>query len=75
MPVPVVEKIDQSLIKDCVPRYRYPPESMKIEHIKDRVEAVEDALAICRNQLELVRACQSEPETCAKQARSARPSP
>lgn len=61
MPVPVVEKIDQSLTKDCEPKYRYPRESMKIKHMKDRAEAAEDALAICRNQLELIRAAQDKP--------------
>jgi hypothetical protein len=31
---------------------------MKIRHLRDRLAAVEDALAICRNQLELIRAKQ-----------------
>lgn len=61
VPVPVVEKIDPSLTKDCDPKYRYPAESMKVRHIKDRLEATEDALAICRNQLELIRAAQDKP--------------
>lgn len=60
VPVPVVEKIEESLTKDCEPKYRYPVESMKVRHLKDRAEAAEDALAICRNQLELIRSGQGE---------------
>lgn len=59
LPQPVVEKIDPALIKDCEPRYRYPVASMKVQHLKDRLEAAEDALAICRNQLELIRSGQA----------------
>ncbi len=58
LPVPVVEKIDPSLTKDCEPKYRYPASSLKIRDIKDRLAATEDALAICRNQLENIRAGQ-----------------
>lgn len=58
IPTPVVEKIDQALTKDCEPHYRYPKASLKIRDIKDRLAATEDALAICRNQLENIRAVQ-----------------
>lgn len=58
-PEPVVEKIDPRLVKDCEPRYLYPAGSMSIAAITDRAAAVEDALAICRNQLELIRAAQA----------------
>jgi hypothetical protein len=55
LPVPVIEKIDPGLIQDCEPKYLYPKDSMTVEAITDRVAAVEDALAICRNDKALIR--------------------
>lgn len=59
VPVPVVRPLPAELIADCEPRYRYTSDDLTIEAVIDRLEAVEVALAICRNQFELVRAAQS----------------
>jgi hypothetical protein len=58
VPYPVVEKLSDELTRDCEPRYRYPSSAMTVEAVKDRLEAVEDALAICRNEKALIRAGQ-----------------
>lgn len=57
VPVPILKPLPQELTKDCVPRYLYPAD-ITIEAVLDRLEATEIALAICRNQLELIRAGQ-----------------
>lgn len=59
IPVKVVEKLDPKLIADCDPKQIYPATKLKFKDMKKRLDAVEDALAICRNQLELLRAAQS----------------
>jgi hypothetical protein len=56
--VPVLKALPPALIKDCEPRYRYGASDITVEAVLDRLEAVEVALAICRNQLELVRSVQ-----------------
>lgn len=55
--MPVVEKMDPRLTDDCVPRTDLPPDGpLTIENMKERLAAVEDALAICRNDKALQRA-------------------
>lgn len=56
VPVPVVKPLPAELIRDCAPRYLYPADDLTVRAIVDRLEAVEIAIAICRNQLELIRA-------------------
>lgn len=56
IPVPVVKPLPLELTKDCEPRYRYPATDLTVEALIDRLVAVEIALGICRNQLELIRA-------------------
>lgn len=58
IPVPTVKPLPPELVKDCEPKYLYPVGDITIEGLLDRLEAVEIALAICRNQMELVRAAQ-----------------
>ncbi|HZO14112.1 MAG TPA: hypothetical protein VFB62_12660 [Polyangiaceae bacterium] len=56
IPVPVVKPLPHELTKDCEPRYRYPATDLTVEAVIDRLVAVEIALGICRNQLDLIRA-------------------
>lgn len=56
VPVPVVKPLPAELTRDCAPRYLYPAGDLTVRAIVDRLEAVEIAIAICRNQLELIRA-------------------
>lgn len=58
VPIPVVKPLPAEILRDCDPRYRYASDDMTVEAVIDRLEAVEVALAICRNQMELVRAAQ-----------------
>lgn len=58
VPVPVVKPLPSELTRDCQPRVNYPDTSMTVEAIVDRLQAVEDALAICRNEKALIRALQ-----------------
>lgn len=58
VPVPVLVRFPPELTRDCDPRYRYPADDLTVEAAIDRLEAVEIALAICRNQLELIRAAE-----------------
>ena len=62
VPIPVIEKVDPRLIQDCEPRYMYPKDSMTVEAVTDRLAAVEDALAICRNDKALIRHHQGKEE-------------
>lgn len=59
--VPVVVKIDPDLLKPCIVRYRYKPTGMPIADMRERLAAVEDALAICWNQIENIAAAQNAP--------------
>jgi hypothetical protein len=58
IPTPVVTHLPAVMTKDCAPQYRYPADDVTIAAVLDRLEAVEIALAICRNQLEVIRAAQ-----------------
>ena len=58
VPVPVVKPLPPELTADCAPRYQYPANDITGEALVDRLIAVELALAICRNQLENIRAAQ-----------------
>lgn len=59
VPVAVVEKTDPRLTADCAPRTDLPPDGpLTIRAMKERLAAVEDALAICRNDKALLRATQ-----------------
>lgn len=59
MPVPVIRPLPADITKDCEPRYTYPQDDITVESLADRAEALEIALAICRNQLEVIRALQA----------------
>lgn len=49
--------MDPRLTADCVPRTDLPPDGpLTINAMKERLAAVEDALAICRNDKALQRA-------------------
>lgn len=57
IPVPFVQVIDQRLTLDCEPRTDIPQSGkLTVRQAKDRLAAVEDALAFCRNQLAEIRA-------------------
>jgi hypothetical protein len=56
IPVPVLREFPAEITADCVPRYLYPVGEMTVGAVLDRLEAVEIALAVCRNQLEVIRA-------------------
>jgi hypothetical protein len=58
IPVPVLKPLPAELTRDCEPRYLYPQGDLTVEAALDRLEALEIANAICRNQLELIRAAQ-----------------
>jgi hypothetical protein len=57
----VVRPLPAELVRDCEPRVWYPAGSMTVGAIVDRLEAVELALAICRNEKALIRAAQAAP--------------
>jgi hypothetical protein len=61
VPVAVVQKLPPELTRDCEPRFTYPAGSMLVAAIVDRLEAVEAALAICRNEKALIREAQAAP--------------
>jgi len=54
--VPVQTPIDPRLVLDCEPRFD-PPQTgpLKVSAALDRLAAVEDALEMCRMQLEALR--------------------
>lgn len=57
--VPVVVPIDQRLLLACKARYSFPDaDRLTVEAAADRLTAAEGALAICNNQIELIRAAQ-----------------
>ena len=58
VPVPVVKKLDPALLRECLARYRYPADRLTVEDLTERLAAVEDALALCANQVEAIRAAQ-----------------
>jgi hypothetical protein len=58
--VPVLKPLPAELTKDCAPRYLYADNDLTVEAVIDRLTAVEIALAICRNQLELIRAANNQ---------------
>lgn len=60
VPVPVLEKLDSKLLVECVARYQYSPFHLSVRAMRERLEAVEDALAMCANQIELIRAAQDK---------------
>lgn len=57
IPVPFVQVIDQRLTIDCEPRTDIPQSGkLTVRQAKDRLAAVEDALAFCRAQIAEIRA-------------------
>lgn len=58
VPVPVVVALSPDLLRDCEPRYQYPASSLNVGAIVDRLDSAEVALAICRNQIALIREAQ-----------------
>lgn len=56
VPVPVIQPVPAELLKPCAPRTDVPyAGSLTIAQVLDRHAAVEDALAMCWNQIELIR--------------------
>jgi hypothetical protein len=56
VPVPVVQKVPGRLTADCEPRTAVPfSGALLVGDVLDRLAAVEDALAICRNQVAEIR--------------------
>lgn len=58
--MPVVRPLPQELLRPCVPRYMYPDGDLSIAAVIDRLEAVEMALAVCANQIEVIRSMQEQ---------------
>lgn len=57
VPVPFVQTIDPRLTADCEPRTDVPQAGrLTVAQVLDRLGAVEDALALCRNQVAEIRA-------------------
>jgi hypothetical protein len=55
----VVKKIDDRLTADCEPRTSVPFDgSLTVDDAQKRLAAVEDALALCRNQVAEIRGAQ-----------------
>ena len=50
--------MDEALLTPCFARGSYSADKLMIGEMEDRLNAVEDALAICANQIELIRATQ-----------------
>ena len=61
VPVPVVQRLAPELLRECTARVVYPAGSLTVGAIVDRLEAVEDALAICANQVAVIAAGQAPP--------------
>lgn len=61
VPVPVVVPLKPELLRDCEPRYQYPAADLNVGAIVDRLESAEVALAICRNQIAVIRESQKAP--------------
>lgn len=56
MRVPVVQALPNELVADCPPSFEYDPaRPVTVRDLVDRLDAVEDALAICRRNLALLR--------------------
>jgi hypothetical protein len=59
VPAPVLVALDSELTRDCEPRTGVPASGkLPIGDVLERLAAVEDALALCRNQLTLIRTAQ-----------------
>lgn len=59
VPVPVVKPLPDRLVRDCAPRTGVPATgALTVGDALERLAAVEDAIAICRNQLGEIRAAQ-----------------
>lgn len=51
--------VDQRLLTDCTPKFLYPQtDKLTVEQVTERLHAVEDALAICENQIQLIKEAQ-----------------
>ena len=56
VPVPFIQALDPRLTVDCQPRTDVPQSGrLTVGQVLDRLGAVEDALALCRNQLAEIR--------------------
>lgn len=56
VPVPVVQKVDERLTRDCEPKTDVPyAGALTVGDVLARLAATEDALAICRNQVAEIR--------------------
>lgn len=58
VPVPVVQRLPESLTADCAPVYIYPA-VITVSDIIDRLIALETANAACRDQLARIRRTQA----------------
>lgn len=56
VPKPVVRPVPDRLTRDCVPATAVPFDgALTVKDVLDRLAAVEDALALCRNQVAEIR--------------------
>lgn len=63
VPQPVPAKLDPALTADCPPRGELPATGrLPVGSVLDRTAAVEDALALCREQLKEIRSTQEDPQ-------------
>lgn len=57
--MPVKVPVDQRLLADCTAKYLYPSaDKLTVENAIDRLHATEDALALCNNQIQLIKDAQ-----------------
>lgn len=55
--------LPENLTNTCQPRYRYPVDSLTVEAMEEKIGALEDALAICNNDKEVIKSKQPKPGT------------
>jgi hypothetical protein len=57
--VPVKVPIDPRLLADCAAHYLFPQtDKLTVGQAADRLHATEDALALCANQIQLIKETQ-----------------
>lgn len=60
VPVPVIQPVPAELLRGCQPRTSVPARGvLTVGDVFERLDAVEVALAMCANQIEIIRARQS----------------
>ena len=58
VPTPVYVPLPAALLEVARPRFLYPPDSMPIAALEDKIEALELALGVCNNDKEVIRSKQ-----------------